>query len=80
MIIIFYRIVSSFRAHHSCESTLILVYEHILNNIEQGLINGIALLLQKLELYGYGLYVALHKGYDEMGSGSDSRYFIYILQ
>ena len=28
----------------------------------------------------YGLYVALHKGYDEMGSGSDSRYFIYILQ
>ena len=28
----------------------------------------------------YGLYVALHKGCDEMGSGSDSRYYIYILQ
>ena len=33
-----------FRAHHSCESTLILVYEHLLSNIEQGLINGIALI------------------------------------
>ena len=27
--------------------------------------------------FGYGVYVALHKGYDKMGSGSDSRYFIY---
>jgi hypothetical protein len=33
-----------FRAHHSCESTLILIYEHLLDNIEQCLINAIALI------------------------------------
>ena len=33
-----------FRAHQSRESTSILVYEHLLSNIEQGLINGIALI------------------------------------
>ena len=33
-----------FRAYHSCESTLILVYEHLPRNIEQGFINGIALI------------------------------------
>ena len=32
------------------------------------------------QIFRYGLYVALHKGYDKMGSGSDSRYFIHILQ
>ena len=34
---------SGFRGNHSCESTSILVYEH-LSNIEPGLINGIALI------------------------------------